>query len=175
MDFRNGATNGNVDFPVIAMDYTVSVYHDKRNAVTVKQAEAAAGKSANVNQAYSLFYDGNAPGETTTTGKNGFLNSGTTPINPEFCAKDNVGNRLGCWSQDPDPDLYYKGKGMEGLIKAVAPSNSVITPTATGSKLPEVATLQDCFEKSDGDASLFFELFFANFFEVIWVWNWFNV
>jgi hypothetical protein len=64
---------------------------------------------------------------------------------------------------------------MEGLIKAVAPSNSVITPTATGSKLPEVATLQDCFEKSDGDASLFFELFFANFFEVIWVWNWFNV
>jgi hypothetical protein len=36
MDFRNGATNGNVDFPVIAMDYTVSVYHDKRNAVTVK-------------------------------------------------------------------------------------------------------------------------------------------
>lgn len=28
IDFRNGATNANVDYPVIAMDYTVSVYHD---------------------------------------------------------------------------------------------------------------------------------------------------
>ena len=49
INFRDGATNANVDYPVIAMDYTVSVYHDHRNTVVVQQAEAAAGKSANVN------------------------------------------------------------------------------------------------------------------------------
>ena len=65
------------------MDYTVSVYHN--SGVIIQQAEAASGKSANVNQQYSLFYDGNAPGETTTPGMNGFLNSATTPTNPEFC------------------------------------------------------------------------------------------
>ena len=64
---------------------------------------------------------------------------------------------------------------MEGTIEPAAPTPSVITPTANSGKLPEVNTLQDCFEKSDGDAGLFFELFFANFFTVIWVWAWFNV
>ena len=139
------------------------------------QSVAAAGVSANVNKKYSLFFNGAAPGETTDAGKNGFYNSNTTPINPKFCTDNANRTPYGCWSTTPNPDEYYKGKGMEGTIEPPAPTPSVITPTATSGKLPEVKTLQDCFEKSDGDAGLFFELFFANFFEVIWIWAWFNV
>lgn len=35
IDFRNAGSENNVDYPVIAMDYTVSVYHDKRNEIRI--------------------------------------------------------------------------------------------------------------------------------------------
>lgn len=35
IDFRNGATDKNVDYPLIGMDFTISVYHDKRNNIVL--------------------------------------------------------------------------------------------------------------------------------------------
>jgi len=65
---------------------------------------------------------------------------------------------------------------MEGTTKAATGGGgNVVTPTATAASTIKIETLQDCFEKSNGDAGLFFELYFANFFTVIWPWAWFTI
>jgi len=88
MDFRNGASNANADYPLVAMDYTVSIYHDKRNTVTINQANANSNaptdnvRTSNVGKQYALFFNGAAPVETTNAAagplnraSNGFFNS----------------------------------------------------------------------------------------------------
>ncbi len=84
------------------MDYTVSVYHDHRNAVSIYQSVAAAGVSSNVNKKYSLSFNGAATGELTSQG-NGFLNSTTNPKNPKLCvnrpAQGDAKTPYGCWEE----------------------------------------------------------------------------